>query len=50
MKVRLLIFLVFSQYGLASRYGIGIWNINIQLEAEFDFLISGVTIANQARR
>ena len=45
MKMRLLIFLVFSQYGLAFNSP----NINIQLDAELHFLIPGVIIANQTR-
>ena len=45
IKIRLLIFLGFSQNGLTSKYGI-ILNINVQLDAELDFLIiSGVATA-----
>ena len=45
IKIRLLKFLGFSQNGLTSKYGI-ILNINVQLDAELDFLIiSGVATA-----
>ena len=43
--MRLLIFLVLSQYGLACKYGI-IFQISIY--AEFYFVMPGITIANQA--
>ena len=46
--MRLLIFLVFSQNGLACKYGITS-NINIWLDAEFHFLIPDVTISYKAR-
>ena len=45
IKMRLLIFLVFSQYGLACKYEI-IFQISVY--AELDFSIPGVTIANNA--
>ena len=45
MKMRLLIFLVFSQYGLAFNSA----NINMQLDTELHFLIPGVIIASQTR-
>ena len=46
IKIRLLIFLGFSQYGLTCKYGI-ILNINVQLDAELGFLIiSGVATAD----
>ena len=43
--MRLLIFLVLSHYGLACKYGI-IFQISIY--AELDFVMPGITIANQA--
>ena len=45
-KMRLLIFLVFSQYGVACRYGI---ISQISLDTELHFLTPGVAVANQAR-
>ena len=45
LKMRLLIFLVLSQYGLACKYGI-IFQISIY--AELHFVMPGITIANQA--
>ena len=45
IKMRLLIFLVLSHYGLACKYGI-IFQISIY--AELDFVMPGITIANQA--
>ena len=45
LKMRLLIFLALSQYGLACKYGI-IFQISIY--AELHFVMPGITIANQA--
>ena len=44
--MRLLIFLVFNQYGLAFKYGV-IFEIIV---GELHFLIPGITIANQTRQ
>ena len=41
--------MVFSEYGLACKYGTIFPNINTLLDAELHFLILGVTIANQAK-
>ena len=43
--MKLLIFLVFSQFRLACKYGI-IFQISSLFDAELHFLIPGVTIAN----
>ena len=48
MKMRLLIFLVFSQNGLAGKYGI-IFQINIYLDVELHFVIPDIKNANKAR-
>ena len=46
--MKLLIFLVFSQYGLAYKYGI-IFKYQYILACKIAFLMSDVTIPNQAR-
>ena len=49
IQMRLIIFLVSIQYGLACKYGIIFTNINKQLDKELHLLIPGIKIFNQAR-